>query len=755
MFQLVDPPEGDGSWRLAILLQSAVDPSLRLPAADVWRGRGAARALGKGVEDPQEQLLAGLGRASRLYPPLVAALDESHPTGIDLDAVGAHAFLRDAAPLLIEAGFGVLLPGWWRASRRRLGVRARARSKSEPGNVRAGLGLESIAEVDWEIALGDSTISEEQLRELAAAKAPLVRIRGEWVELLPGELEAATRLMGRTSGAETHQELTTQDVLRLAWGLEAGPQGLTVEGVTADGWLGGLLAAGDDTHPTGRRPPRPRAPEGFSGTLRPYQLRGLAWLESLDSLDIGACLADDMGLGKTAQLIGLLVAEREAAGRGSAPRRPIRPGPTLVVCPMSVVGNWQRELARFAPGLTVHIHHGPDRGAIEEVSAVASSVDAVLTTYGLVHRDRDALAAIEWERIVLDEAGAIKNSAARQSQAVRSLRARSRIALTGTPVENRLSELWSIMEFLNPGLLGSANAFRTRFAVPIERYRDADAAATLRRVTAPFVLRRLKSDRSIIRDLPEKIETQVDCRLTREQASLYQAVVDEMLGRVESSEGIERRGHVLTTMLRLKQVCNHPAHLLGDGSALAGRSGKLARLEELLEEVLAEGDRALLFTQFAEFGGMLRSHLRDRFRRDVLYLQGSTPRRDRDAMVARFESRQGPSLFVLSLKAGGIGLNLTAANHVFHVDRWWNPAVEDQATDRAYRIGQKRTVQVHKLVCTGTLEERIAALIASKRELADMVVGAGERWLTELSNAELRELVTLGSDAIDDGEGPP
>ncbi len=753
-FQLVEPPDDSGSWHLAVLLQSAIDPSLRVPAADVWSGRGAASAIPRSLGDPRDQLLAELGRASRLYPPLVEALDDSHPIGLDLDTAGAHAFLRDAAPLLTEAGFGVLLPGWWRSGRRRLGVRARARSKGHAGSASAaGLGLESLVQIEWEVALGEATLSSEQLRQLAAAKAPLVRVRGEWVELRPDEIEAAMQLLDSRSGRDAPETMPALDVLRLAAGLEAAPSGLPVEGVTADGWLEALLPTGDDRRSRARRPRHEPTPEGFAGTLRPYQLRGLGWLESLSHQGLGACLADDMGLGKTAQLIALLLAEREQAGAALTDTTAATPRPTLVVCPMSVVGNWQRELARFGPGLRVHVHHGPGRVA-EDLAAVASSADVVLTTYALVHRDRDVLAAIEWGRVVLDEAQAIKNSASRQTQAVRSLRARSRVALTGTPVENRLTELWSIMEFLNPGLLGSATTFRHRFAIPIERYRDADAAAVLRRATAPFILRRLKSDRSIIRDLPDKIETQVDCRLTREQASLYQAVVDEMLERIESSEGIERRGLVLTTMLRLKQVCNHPAHLLGDGSAMPGRSGKFARLDELLEEVLAEGDRALLFTQFAEFGEMLRSYLRDRFRRDVLYLHGGTGRSERDSMVARFESAEGPSLFVLSLKAGGTGLNLTAANHVFHVDRWWNPAVEDQATDRAYRIGQRQTVQVHKFVCTGTLEERIASVIASKRELARMVVGSGERWLTELSDAELRELVALGADAVGEEEGP-
>ncbi|MEX1171031.1 MAG: DEAD/DEAH box helicase, partial [Chloroflexota bacterium] len=424
---------------------------------------------------------------------------------------------------------------------------------------------------------------------------------------------------------------------------------------------------------------------------------------------------------------------------------------TLVVCPMSVVENWRREAERFAPGLAVHVHHGGDRLGGEDLGVAAAGADLVITTYGLVARDIETLSAISWGRLVLDEAQNIKNSAARQAQAVRRIRAPRRIALTGTPVENRLAELWSIMEVLNPGLLGSANAFRQRFAVPIERYGDDDAAGRLRRATAPFILRRLKSDRSIIADLPDKLEMTVYCSLTREQATLYQAVVDEMMERVASSEGIERRGLILATMLRLKQVCNHPAQMLADGSPLAGRSGKLERVEEILEEVLAEGDRALLFTQFAAFGTLLRMHLRDRFGREVLYLHGGTRRADRDAMVAQFQGEGGPSIMILSLKAGGTGLNLTAANHVIHVDRWWNPAVEDQASDRAYRIGQRRNVQVRKLVCAGTLEERIAALLEAKRALAERVVGTGETWLTELSTAELRDLVALSADAVAEG----
>jgi SNF2 family DNA or RNA helicase len=372
----------------------------------------------------------------------------------------------------------------------------------------------------------------------------------------------------------------------------------------------------------------------------------------------------------------------------------------------------------------------------------------VITTYAVATRDAELLGQVDWRRVVLDEAQNIKNSATKQSAAVRGLPARQRIALTGTPVENRLAELWSIVDFVNPGLLGPLSTFRQRFAVPIERDNDEQAAARLKKITGPFLLRRLKTDPAIIGDLPDKIEMKTLCNLTAEQASLYQAVVDEMLDKIENSEGIERRGLVLATMTKLKQVCNHPAHLLKDGTRLPGRSGKLARLEEILEEVLAAGDKALCFTQFTEFGGMLTQHLTNRFGRDVLYLHGGTPKRKRDAMVAAFQDSEGPPIFLLSLKAGGTGLNLTAANHVIHVDRWWNPAVEDQATDRAFRIGQRKNVQVRKFVCVGTLEERIDEMIEKKKALSQLTVGTGENWLTELSTDELREVITLSTDAV-------
>jgi SNF2 family DNA or RNA helicase len=587
--------------------------------------------------------------------------------------------------------------------------------------------MDAIVRFSWEAALDGRRLTKRDLAELAKAaeaKRSIVRMRGRWVALDGDRVASLLDLVGTSS------EAPTANLLRAGLGLDdLGTDGeVDVVGVDASevGWLASLLddALDHDIEPL-------PTPAGFVGALRPYQERGAGWLVFLGRLGLGACLADDMGLGKTAELIASLLADRTT-------------GPTLVVCPVSVLGNWERELGRFAPELDVLVHHGPARHGHDQPFAVrASAHDVVLTTYSLAHRDGDHLGAVTWSRLVLDEAQQVKNPATAQAKAIRGIPADRRVALTGTPVENRLGELWSIMQILNPGLLGSARSFRERFAVPIERDRDEEATALLRRVTKPFVLRRLKSDRSIITDLPDKIETVDRCPLTREQATLYQAVVDDLLEAADDADGIARRGAVLAGLLKLKQVCNHPAQFLGDGSSLAGRSGKLTRAEELLEEILAEGDKVICFTQFTAWGDLLRPHLERRFATEAMWLHGGVRRRQRDGIVARFQEPDGPPLLLVSLKAGGTGLNLTAASHVIHLDRWWNPAVEDQATDRAYRIGQQQTVQVHKLVVTGTVEERIDDMITAKRELAERVVGSGEDWLTELSTDDLRELVAL------------
>lgn len=889
-FRLDAPTETDPStWNVGFYLQANDDKSLLIPAQKVWKERSSTLTfLKRKFENPQERLLADLGKASRLFPAIEEALKTARPGELHLNTEQAYAFLRQSAPLLEQSGFGVQVPSWWKQAKSGLGVKLKLRPKEANGQKASSglLGMNGIVAYDWSIALGKTMLSEQEFEQLVRLKQPLVNVRGQWVELQPETIETAIAFFEKQRASKT---MTLGEALRLGLGAETEATGLPIIGLEAEGWLHSLLASLND----GMQITPIIPPSTLQGQLRPYQAKGLSWLSFLMQYGFGACLADDMGLGKclrgdtdilvngklqkiemlweqyssettfdgegywacpteqlfvnslegttgqivqapirriyrqhvsthlrrvlleddnaitityphklltnkgwtnnlhvgdyvcvpaklmgkhyckikaiedvqhngwvydlevenhhnfvannilchnTIQTISLLLHDREQTPSHS---------PTLLICPMSVVGNWQREIQRFAPSLKAMIHHGNERLSGEAFAAEAQQHDIVITTYALALRDKEHLTPIEWEYVVLDEAQNIKNEAARQTQAIKQLKAQHKIALTGTPVENRLSELWSIIEFLNPGYLGSGKQFRTHFALPIERYHNKERAEQLKQVIQPFVLRRVKTDKTIISDLPEKMEMKVLCNLTQEQASLYEAVVQEMLEKIEQSEGIERKGLILSTLLKLKQVCNHPAQFVADGSSLDGRSGKLARLEEMLEEALAAGDKALIFSQFAEMGGMLRHHLQERFGCEALFLHGGTPKKQRDAMVQRFqEEKRGAPLFILSLKAGGVGLNLTAANHVFHFDRWWNPAVENQATDRAFRIGQKRNVQVHKFLCVGTLEERIDKMIEQKLHLAESIVSSGEGWLTEMSTTQLKELFALSREAV-------
>jgi len=736
--RLEEPPETPaptpaGDWYVRFLLQPVADPSLLVPVSEAWRSRGqAARWLAGDGFDPREYALTALAQACALCPSLEGGLRAAVPEGVTLALEAAHRFLIEDGPALQQAGFPVLLPAWWAGRRRRLSARASVRSPRLQAG--AGLTLDRMLEFDWEVALGGETLTRGELEALARLKAPLVRHRGEWVAVSPEDVQAALALWQNPRS----ERATLGEVVRMRLGAAEAPGGLSLAGVEARGAVGELLARLEGSGSLSERPP----PRELTATLRPYQVRGFSWLCFLRDLGLGACLADDMGLGKTVQTLALLARDRE---EGKATK------PVLLVCPTSVVSNWQREAARFAPGLPVLIHHGAARNKRAAFARAARDHALVVSSYALLARDLEFLAEVEWGGVVLDEAQAIKNPETRQARAARALHAEYRIVLTGTPVENHVGDLWSLMEFLNPGLLGSQAAFKRRFFIPIQTRADPEATERLRRLTSPFILRRLKTDRSILSDLPDKQEMKVFCSLTREQASLYTAVLDEATAGLAHAEGIQRRGLILATLMKLKQVCNHPAHFLGDHSAIAGRSGKLALLEQVLGEVIEAGDRALVFTQFAEMGAILRQHLQEHFGREVLFLHGGVPRSQRDHMVGRFqEEAAGPPVFVLSLKAGGTGLNLTRANHVVHFDRWWNPAVEDQATDRVFRIGQRRDVQVRKLVCAGTFEERIDRMIEDKKALAQQVVGAGEGWLTELSSERLRDLFALDRDAVGD-----
>ena len=640
----------------------------------------------------------------------------------------AYQFLTRESIALEEAGYGIILPAWWtrRGTRTKPTVRANVKTPQMQGG--GGVSLATMLELNLEVALGDQVMTSQELEALAQLKTPLVRLRGQWVELNASEIRAALDFWNRKG------ETTLKDVIRLAVGAGETPGGFDVDGVAASGWVEDLLG-----QLTGRAEFQElETPEGFCGTLRPYQQRGYSWLAFLRRWGLGACLADDMGLGKTVQTLAAIQQDRREGAEE----------PTLLVCPTSVLNNWRKEAARFTPDLPLMVHHGPGRRRDAEFVEAAHQHAIVAASYGVLARDIRFMAEVPWRGMVLDEAQNIKNPATRQARAARSLGAEYRVALTGTPVENHVGDLWSVMQFLNPGLLGTEGEFKRNYFIPIQAEGDEGAAQRLQRATGPFILRRLKTDRAIISDLPEKMETREFCPLTREQATLYEAVLREAEQALEDAEGIERRGAILGTLTKLKQVCNHPRQLLGDNSAIAGRSGKLARLQDMLEEIIAVGDRALVFSQFAEMGSILQRHIQDTFGKEALFLHGGVSRRQRDRMVERFQDdKNGPRVFILSLRAGGTGLNLTAANHVFHYDRWWNPAVENQATDRAFRIGQTSNVQVHKFMCAGTLEERIDLMIEAKQATAERVVGTGEGWLTELSNDELRDVLSLSSEA--------
>jgi SNF2 family DNA or RNA helicase len=741
-FRLEEPPEpaeapdartldSRDDWYVRFLLQPHEDPSLLMPVADAWMAKGGRSGLPSqfGGNLP-ELILSSLGQAAGICPGIDASLKAAQPGGYTVDATGAYRFLTEEAMMLEQAGFAVLLPAWWtrKGTKTRLLARANVRSSKMQGG--SGLSLDDIVQFDWQIALGDKTLSLEELERLAQLKAPLVRIRGQWVQMNSEEIRAAIDFW-RTKGP---REATVSDIVRMSLGVQEAAGGFEFAGVEATGPLEELLQRLQEP---ARLEPLD-APAGFVGTLRPYQQRGYSWLTFLRRWGLGGCLADDMGLGKTIQALALIQRDWQHDG----------PGPVLLVCPTSVVNNWWKEAARFTPELPVLVHHGPDRAKGAAFREAARRHALVISSYALLHRDAPFLEKVAWTGVILDEAQNIKNAETKQSRAARSLRAGYRFALTGTPVENNVGDLWSIMEFLNPGFLGTQTQFKPRFFVPIQAGHDPEAAGRLKRITGPFILRRLKTDKSIISDLPEKQEMKVFCTLTEEQASLYAAVLKEAEPALDQAEGIQRKGVILGTLSKLKQVCNHPAQFLGDNSRIEGRSGKVARLTEMLDEIIEVGDRTLVFSQFAEMGTILQRHLQETFGRQVLFLHGEIAKRKRDQMVEDFQRDGGPPVFILSLKAGGTGLNLTAANHVFHFDRWWNPAVENQATDRAFRIGQKRNVQVHKFICAGTLEDRIDEMIERKQEIAQNVVGSGEGWLTEMSNEDLKNIFALRKEAV-------
>ncbi|MCK2200673.1 DEAD/DEAH box helicase [Corynebacterium callunae] len=686
-------------------------------------------------------------------------------------------FITHDVAKLRKAGIPVMLPKAWSTYETRAQVEARTPGDPADSSTKAIIGLDQLVEYNWRISVGDIQLSDEEMRELVESKSGLIRLRGDWVmadqdalrritgymdelakssqkraraemekvameaklaeaageegwQLLAAKAEQLRKDFNEKFSGEGQGEVTLAELREIA--LKAA-ENEPVE-FTGSQWYNSLLGGTETPAPA-----RVDIPETVHADLREYQRRGVDWLYWMSENNLGAVLADDMGLGKTLQLLALLAVERHEHPADIK-------GPTLVVCPTSVVGNWAAEAQKFVPSLKVVMHHGPQRLGDEEFLAKARAADLIVTSYGVVSRDFKMLGEVGFDRVVLDEAQAIKNSSTRVSKTVRSLPSRHRVALTGTPVENRLSEMRSILDFCNPGVLGSASFFRNHFAKAIEREQDSDMTERLRQLTAPFILRRLKTDPSIIDDLPEKSEKIIRVDMTTEQASIYKALVEDVQKQLDQREGMSRKGLVLATITRIKQICNHPAHFLGDGSAITikgrHRSGKVEALMKLIDDAVKEERRMLIFTQYTAFGRILAPYLSDRLGTNIPFLHGGVTKPGRDRMVAEFQAPDGPPAMILSLKAGGTGLNLTAASIVVHMDRWWNPAVENQATDRAFRIGQQNNVDVYKMITAGTMEESIQDILDGKMHLASAIVGEGEGWITELNPEELAMLMS-------------
>ncbi len=721
------------NWFVRYLLQPYDEPSLFFEANDIYKVKGKrVELIKKHGTNAKEIFLSSLGQACGICPGIAGSLEQAEPDGYCMETSEAYEFLTQKAMTLEDSGFCVILPAWWSRKGTKTKVTAKAKVKSPKMIGKSGLSLGSLVQFDWELALGGQKLGIRELQSLAKFKAPLVQIRGQWVELNAEEIKNAIDFWKQKGSSET----SLMDIVKMSIGAGESTGGVDVETIEAKGLIADLLENLNSRTDLEELP----QPQSLLGTLRPYQLRGFSWLSFLRYYGLGACLADDMGLGKTVQTLALIERDRVEGNKQ----------PVLLICPTSVTGNWKKESEKFTPKLPVMVHHGIQRKKDKKFVKEAQKHSLVISSYGLLQRDFNFLKDVPWAGVILDEAQNIKNPETKQSKSARSIKADYRIALTGTPVENNVGDLWSIMEFLNPTFLGSQAAFKRDFFYPIQTRQDRDASEKLKKITAPFILRRLKTDKSIISDLPEKMEMITYCNLTKEQASLYAAVLKDTEDALTDSEGIKRKGVILATMSKLKQVCNHPAQFLGDNSRIDNRSGKLNRLTEMLEVILESNERALIFSQFSEMGNILKRHLQDKFGREVLFLHGGVPKKKRDLMIERFQSN-GNSMtpfFILSLKAGGTGLNLTNANHVFHFDRWWNPAVENQATDRAFRIGQAKDVHVYKFVCAGTMEDSINEMIERKKAIAENVVGTGEGWLTELSNKELKNIFKLRKDAI-------
>lgn len=722
------------TWSLDILLRDKTNPNHLIQ----WENNATASEVPAEWHD----FLNKITKSIELWSHIVPWLKSSNPDeGIirSLREDQAWTFLSESSIQLAEAGVEILLPSWWQEIRA-MNPKMKIQLRSSVGSAQQSLlGLQAIGDFDWKFATGNAELDEDEFLQLVEQNRHLVKVNGKWMKLDPAFIKQVKEIMVRVK----KEGLSFQDILA---------QELMTSGATGDRDEDELdnpfsqIQIGLNTHLEKlifqlhniTSIPSINIPKSLHGELRPYQKQGVEWLVFLRNFGFGACLADDMGLGKTVQMITyfLYIKEHEK------PKMP-----ALIICPTSVLGNWQRELEKFSPSLKVHLHYGSSRKKGVELSESITDYDIVLTSYGLSAMDEEDLKEISWSTICLDEAQNIKNAFTKQSKAIRSFHGQHHISLTGTPIENRLTELWSIFDFMNRGYLGSLNSFSRRYVTPIEKNKDVKKIKQVQQLVKPFLLRRTKKDEIVSLNLPDKQEQKEYIPLTVEQASLYEQLIQDTFDRIEKLSGMERRGLILSMLTKLKQICNHPALYLKDDFSefsLMERSNKMEKLIELLENILDQGESSLIFTQYIGMGKMIQHVIQEHFGETVHFLQGSLRKQERDNIIDSFQDGQ-QKLLILSLKAGGTGLNLTAANHVIHYDRWWNPAVENQATDRAYRIGQKRFVHVHKLITTGTLEEKIDEMIEKKKSLSDEII-SGENWITELSTDELRDLFTLRKD---------
>ncbi|WP_234396965.1 DEAD/DEAH box helicase [Bacillus massiliglaciei] len=756
--RLTEPPEGIGPWKLEVILRSKKDENILETFT--------SKRLPRGWNKFRPEVDTFIQRLLKLIP----WLEEDGKVKQNLNEMEAWDFLTEASEKLLFLGMEILLPSWWMALKESsLKVKAKVKNQSTRGP--AYVGLQALMDFDWRFSVNGEELSEAEFEKLVDEKRRLIYVRGQWVKLDPAFIKQIQEMM------ETANEkgLMLTDLLQQEF--LQGSEETEEEDEDANELLRIQFELNQELRKmVGRlretkNIPIVPVPASLQGDLRPYQKLGVSWLLFLRDHGFGACLADDMGLGKTIQVITYLLhikqtewAKPSASGDGRTEKKtlirkenrdaleadvhtsePSENQAALIVCPTSVLGNWQKELEKFAPDLNVLLHYGNNRAKGERFKEALEGYDVVLTSYGLTHQDQTELLSQKWSSIILDEAQNIKNSQTKQSRAVRKLQGRHHVALTGTPMENRLSELWAIFDFINKGYLGTLGQFQEKYVATIEREEQKDKIKELQRLIQPFLLRRTKQDQEVALNLPAKQEQKEFVPLTSEQASLYEQLIKDTFADIEQLSSFERKGIILQMLNKLKQLCNHPSLYLKETdsplSKAAGRSGKLEKLLELIDSVQEQKESCLIFTQYIGMGEMIKELLENRYKISVPFLNGSANKKQRDEMIEKFQNGEFP-IFILSLKAGGTGLNLTAANHVIHYDRWWNPAVENQATDRAYRIGQKRFVHVHKLICTGTLEEKIDQMIDKKQALNDEII-SGENWITELSTDEIKELVSL------------